>query len=496
MSTLPVQTPIVALYTGISGTATSMRITPYPVDLDSTKLVMADFGTIATCTIDPKISGFEEIVSFTGITDNGDNTATLTGLTRDLQGKSPYTAGTGGKTHGSSAVVVFGDNPQMFAGYPTKAGNEHITGQWTFDFFPITPTNTPATTSVLGVVQMSVAPVDPLHPIAVGANDTTIFAPISAAIPSGATIAFDGVVTPSGWLICDGSAVSRTTYATLFAALSKSAVTTVTIASPAVFSSTAHGLAVNMPVYFTTTGALPTGLTAGTTYYVIAAGLTSNAFEVSLAPGGSAVNTSGSQSGVHTFWYAPHGKGDGTTTFNVPDRRGRTLVGAGTGIKTATITSVAGNVITATGLTNTSNNEFQTGQAVVFAAGTAGNLVNANTYYIVRVSNSTFSLATTLANAQNGVLITLAGTETGTFALTMTLRTLGDTGGEENHAMSLTEFLAHAHTLGIQNTNNILSGSGSNSVAATGSTTTSSVGGNAAMNDMPPFGVTNYIIKT
>lgn len=494
MSTLPVQTPIVALYTGISGTATSMRITPYPVDLDGAKLAMADFGTIATCTIDPKISGFEEIVSFTGITDNGDNTATLTGLTRDLQGKSPYTAGTGGKTHGSSAVVVFGDNPQLFSGYPRKDNAETITAQWTFNFFPITPATPLATTSVAGFVQMSVAPADPLHPIAVGTNDTTIFAPLSAAIPAGATMAFDGVVTPSGWLVCDGSAVSRTTYATLFAALSKSAVTTVTIASPAVFSSTAHGLAVNMPVYFTTTGALPTGLTAGTTYYVIAAGLTANAFEVSLAPGGSAVNTSGSQSGVHTFWYAPHGKGDGTTTFNVPDRRGRTLVGAGTGVKTATILSVAANVLTAN-LSAANNNEFQTGQAVVFTATVAGNLTTATTYYIVRVGNNTFSLATSLANAQANTLITLAGTETGSFALTLSLRTLGDTGGEENHSQSSTELASHTHSSPIGNSTSGTSSPapGSGAVAAT---STGNAGSNTPADNMQPFGVTNYIIKT
>lgn len=76
---------------------------------------------------------------------------------------------------------------------------------------------------------------------------------------------------------------------------------TVTIASPAVFSATAHGLVANDTVVFATTGALPTGLTAGTTYYVIAAGLTADAFQVSTSQGGSAVNTTGTQSGTHTF---------------------------------------------------------------------------------------------------------------------------------------------------------------------------------------------------
>jgi hypothetical protein len=37
--------------------------------------------------------------------------------------------------------------------------------------------------------------------------------------PSGAIIAFGGVAAPSGWLLCNGSALSRTTYASLFAAI-------------------------------------------------------------------------------------------------------------------------------------------------------------------------------------------------------------------------------------------------------------------------------------
>jgi len=53
-------------------------------------------------------------------------------------------------------------------------------------------------------------------------------------------------------------------------------------------------------VYFSTTGALPTGLTAGQAYYVIKAGLTSDAFEISENIDGTAVNTSGTQSGTHT----------------------------------------------------------------------------------------------------------------------------------------------------------------------------------------------------
>jgi hypothetical protein len=89
---------------------------------------------------------------------------------------------------------------------------------------------------------------------------------------------------------------------------------TVTIASPAVFSATAHGLVEGNTVRFTTTGALPTGLTAGTVYFVIAAGLTANAFEVSATLGGAAINTSGTQSGTHTCTDSNTRRGSGAGT--------------------------------------------------------------------------------------------------------------------------------------------------------------------------------------
>jgi hypothetical protein len=75
---------------------------------------------------------------------------------------------------------------------------------------------------------------------------------------------------------------------------------TITIASPGVVTYAGHGLAANAPISFSTSGALPTGLTAGTTYYVKTV-LDANTFTVSATAGGSAINTSGSQSGTHTL---------------------------------------------------------------------------------------------------------------------------------------------------------------------------------------------------
>jgi microcystin-dependent protein len=146
-------------------------------------------------------------------------------------------------------------------------------------------------------------------------------------IPPGIVVPYAGRgAIPSGWIVCAGQAISRATYAALFAATIRSAPVTISIASPAVVTWAGHGLGVSDPIIFRTTGVLPTGIVAGTVYYVAAAGYTANSFQL-MTWTGVPINTSGSQSGVHTGWYAPYGDGDGASTFNVPDLRGRVVAG-------------------------------------------------------------------------------------------------------------------------------------------------------------------------
>lgn len=76
---------------------------------------------------------------------------------------------------------------------------------------------------------------------------------------------------------------------------------TMTNANPGVVTWTAHGLLANAPVFFTTTGALPTNVISNKTYYVLAAGLTTNTFEFSATPGGTPIDTTaGVQTGTQT----------------------------------------------------------------------------------------------------------------------------------------------------------------------------------------------------
>jgi hypothetical protein len=78
------------------------------------------------------------------------------------------------------------------------------------------------------------------------------------------------------------------------------ATVTMTIATPCVVSWTAHGQSAGQVVRFLTTGALATGITADTDYYIISTGLGTDSFQFSATLGGAAVNTSGTQSGTHT----------------------------------------------------------------------------------------------------------------------------------------------------------------------------------------------------
>jgi len=135
-------------------------------------------------------------------------------------------------------------------------------------------------------------------------------------------------IAPAWYLLCDWSAISRTTYLSLKDVLMPTKGTfTVTIASPGVVSLTGHGLVVWDSFFATTTGALPTWMVANTLYYVIATWFTANSFQFSTTRFWAAVNTSWSQSGTHTLVYCPYWLGNWSTTFNVPNLVWRVPVG-------------------------------------------------------------------------------------------------------------------------------------------------------------------------
>jgi len=119
-----------------------------------------------------------------------------------------------------------------------------------------------------------------------------------ATVGTGGWRASNDIVAPTGNLSSGNISGSATAYSVWNPG--QIATVTISVASPAVITYTAHGLTLSDPVFFSTSGALPTGLTAGTTYWV-ASIIDANSFTVAATPQGTAVNTTLAGSGTHTI---------------------------------------------------------------------------------------------------------------------------------------------------------------------------------------------------
>lgn len=141
--------------------------------------------------------------------------------------------------------------------------------------------------------------------------------------PVGTVQPFAMRTAPAGWLKANAAAVSRATYVNLFNELNYTA--TVAPNGTGGIAWTSHGLSADSPVRFSSTGTYPSGISAGTTYYVISP--SANSFDLSSTPGGAPFSVGSSYSGTLTASVMPSGYGDGSTTFNVPELRGEFVRG-------------------------------------------------------------------------------------------------------------------------------------------------------------------------
>lgn len=239
----------------IDATQTSIQVRGLKDSRGNSITAMPSGITTLYATIEPRSSINQESISFTGITDNGNGLVTLTGVTRNLNPQPPYTALSPLVPHGSNAECILSNSPGFYSKFPETDKAAVITADWQV-------------------------------PMPVNANSIASKAYADSVGSAGAA---DAKTDTKG--ISKLTAASLTTLGTA----------TITIASPAVVSFTAHGLIAGDKVRFSTTGALPTGLVAGTDYYVISTGLTANSFQLSATPGGTAIVTTGTQSGVHTL---------------------------------------------------------------------------------------------------------------------------------------------------------------------------------------------------
>lgn len=192
---------------------------------------------------------------------------------------------------------------------------------------------------------------------------------------AGATAGTMWKSSAAGWVqVTFGSEIS-------FTALTTSSTVTITIATPGVVSYAAHPFINGQPVSLTTTGALPTGLTAGLTYYVVnqAAGT----FQLAASVGGTAINTTGSQSGTHTCTAIGNAITAGQTITGVTS--GATATVKAALLRTGSWTVAPVGTLVLTGITGT----FQSGEAITVAS-----------LYVTKTS----SLATAITRAAGGRL--------------------------------------------------------------------------------------------
>lgn len=142
MGYFPAATGTYALGTSIGSTDTSILLSSFTVPVTGDTITMALMNTsIAFGTIAPRTSS-SELISFTGITQNADGTALLTGVTRGLNRTYPFTEDTDFKLpHSGQSVFILSDAPQVFDQYAALVNDNALTGDNTFsNHSPTIPT--------------------------------------------------------------------------------------------------------------------------------------------------------------------------------------------------------------------------------------------------------------------------------------------------------------------------------------------------------------------
>lgn len=125
----------------ITNSQNTINLTSFDEPVSNIPYTMSYLGsTIEYGTISPQ-SGRSEFVSFSGITQNTDGSATLTGVVRGLS-RSPGSGGcvassTLASGYAGQTKFILSNPPCQLAQYAVKQNNEEVSGLWTFDQSPI-----------------------------------------------------------------------------------------------------------------------------------------------------------------------------------------------------------------------------------------------------------------------------------------------------------------------------------------------------------------------
>lgn len=228
---------------GISSSETSFTLTSFTVTQNGYKIQDSDMSDIFYVTFEPGSRSRQEIASCTTVTQNSDNTATISGCTRGLLPITPYTASTSLQfAHSGGSTVIFSDPPQLFNQTTFKSNDETITGSW---LFPTPLADSNAATKLY---------VDTLVSGGTVSNDRLIVAGTAGETLATSTLVY---FNPSTQRWNGVSSASTTTFTDRFIGLTQGAGT--------------NGDAVSGGILLKGRHTLSTGLSAGSVYYTATA---------------------------------------------------------------------------------------------------------------------------------------------------------------------------------------------------------------------------------
>src|SRR5581483_2089024 len=193
MSQIPLSCPTKRLAVAITASATTFQVNNIK-GWDGNNLTSANFGTVAYVVFRNSTNTLMEIFEIDPTTI-ASSSITINKRGLDFNGGTSEVSANKLAWPANDTLVDFGsDTAQLFKNYMDKSLDENIAGIKTFSSSPIVPTPTTATqaanksyvdgvaiagapdssTSVKGIVKMSVAPVSATSPIAVGDNDSRV----------------------------------------------------------------------------------------------------------------------------------------------------------------------------------------------------------------------------------------------------------------------------------------------------------------------------------
>jgi hypothetical protein len=190
------------------------------VGIDAANIVTADLGTKCYGTLEPGNGTQEEAISFTGVTQNANGTATLTGVKTCLF-KAPYTETSGlAKTHAGASTFILSNDAGFYNNIMTFVNTALSSGA------------VPATTSVNGIVTLSATPATGATPVVLSVDDPRVLTVTQANYVT--NILASGAIP---YVIAGGTAqaltatVSSAIYPTLSSGVMINVMTPVTVAS-------------------------------------------------------------------------------------------------------------------------------------------------------------------------------------------------------------------------------------------------------------------------